>query len=216
MLKLIFACVLGIGFVALIGYFVDNGDVSRSADWPSTNATLIEVLDKGIGLPVVGRYMPLRTPYASYEYTVGDKGYKGEKTSGPCVSWVRVFTYTPPEIDEKASMRELDDALKTSDPSQLAANVKTAMNKAVQLVEHPKYRPVKVRYNPLKPDESVLDPDVLQSGKSQMLTAMLLLVVGGAGLMGMIVHEKVTAPVPDDPTLSLDAALAAAKRRGRR
>lgn len=215
--KILCFCILGIGLVALIGYFIDNADVSRSSAWPTVDGRLDSIEDRSVSLPLLGRYMPLTTPYAAYAYSVNDKDYHGQKISGPCVSWVRMFTFTqPPIVEHDAAKAMADAASSSSDPNQVQVNMKRAVEKEEQLILHPEYKPVKVRYDAAHPEQSVLDPSVLQSGRSQMVTAALLMSIGGLGLLATFIHTMMIAPVQNDPTLSLDAALAAQRGKGKR
>ena len=49
-----------------------------------------------------------------------------------------------------------------------------------------------------------------------MVTAALLMSIGGLGLLATFIHTMMIAPVQNDPTLSLDAALAAQRGKGKR
>lgn len=77
------------------------------------------------------------------------------------------------------------------------------------------YVPVKTRYDKNHPEDSVLDPDVLQGEKSQLYTSLILMGLGALLLGGTYLHAFVTAPTPDDPSLSLEAALKHQRRGGR-
>src|SRR5262249_33639075 len=144
-----------------------------------------------------------------YSYSVSGKEYIGEKTCGPCLSWVRTATFKPPEIETADTSAILKDLEKDGHVPTFA----DAMKASQDLIESAHYKPIKVHYDVNHPEVSVPDPDVLQGGTSLWWTAVLLIGVGGLGLGGLAYHAYITAPVEDDPALSLDAALRAQQRR---
>jgi len=220
--KLIFACILGIGICAFISYLIDNAQESKSVTWPTTLATVHEISGRSASLPIIGRFIPVVCPYASYSYTVDNKIYNGEKICGPSLTFVRALVYKPlipKKIDEKELAKQMEkderDAIAGGAGVDFGARLQRGLKRTQELLLHPEYDPVTIRYDKDHPEISVLDPEVLQTGKSQMYTSVLLIVVGGLLLGGMCYHQYITAPNVDDPSLSLEAALAAQKR-GRR
>jgi hypothetical protein len=221
-IKLIFACILGIGIISFIGYLIDSADESKSASWPTTQATLQEISSRSAPMPMIGRFIPVTCPYARYSYTVGNRIFTGEKIAGPSLTFVRAFTYkplAPKQFDEK----ELAKQMAQQEREAVAAGAGTDFNSAFQrglertqnLILHPIYDPVTIRFDKDHPENSALDPEVLQSGKSQLCTSVILILLGALLLGGVFYHQYITAPNPDDPSLSLEAALAA-QRKGRR
>jgi hypothetical protein len=96
-MKLIFACILFIGLVALLGFGLEKMDEAKSTRWPIVDGKVIEIKDKRFGVPIIGRFLPISMPYAKYSYTVKDRTYIGEKTCGPCLSYVRMATFKQPK-----------------------------------------------------------------------------------------------------------------------
>jgi hypothetical protein len=208
-MKLILACVLFIGLVSLLGFGFECMDEGKSSSWPTTDAKLIDIEDRHVSMPILNRFIPIATPYAKYSYSVNGKEYIGEKTCGPCISWVRRATFKAPEIevvDRAEILRKLREGGAQVDFAK-------AMKVASDLAENINYKPIKVRYQPDHPENSVPDPDVIQAGASLWWTSVLLILAGGLGLGAMIYHSYITEPVEDDPALSLDAALRAQQRR---
>jgi len=221
-IKLIFACILGIGILAFAGYLIDNADEAKSATWPTTKATLHEIGSRSASTPIIGRFLPIACPYATYSYTVNNNIYNGEKVGGPSLNFVRSCVYKPllPKmIDEKELAKQMEkderEAIAQGGGEDFGARFQRGLKRTEELLAHPKYDPVTVRYDKDHPEISVLDPEVLQSGKSEMYSSMLLIAVGGLALVAIFYHGWITAPNVDDPSLSLEAALAAQKR-GRR
>ncbi|HEY9785909.1 MAG TPA: hypothetical protein V6D17_10940 [Candidatus Obscuribacterales bacterium] len=216
-LKLIFGCILFLGIIAYVTYLTDNQDIAKSAAWPTVDGTLNEIGDSGTRMPIIGRYMPISQPYAKYAYTVDGKVYTGAQYAGPSLSYIRMFSWHPPEIDLPDTDEILEqlkkDQARGTLPADYGARLQRSMELTEEMLEHPKYKPIKVRYDAKNPENSVLDPGVLQSDKSQLYTSICLVLVGGLLLGGSILHGYLSAPVPDDPSLSLEAALAAQKRR---
>src|SRR6516225_6055652 len=99
MAKIFLGCVLFIGLVALLGLGFEKMDEGKSLGWPSIDGNLMEIEDRSVPMPVLNRYMPIAIPYAKYSYNINNKEYIGEKTCGPCLSWVRRATFRPPEIE---------------------------------------------------------------------------------------------------------------------
>jgi hypothetical protein len=221
-LKLIFACILGIGIFAFVTNIMDNAEESKSATWPTTLATVHEIGSHSASMPVIGRFLPVVCPYATYSYTVDNNIYNGEKIAGPSLSFVRAFVYkplAPKPVDEKELTKQMiqeeRDAIKAGGGEDLSSRFQRGIKRTQELMLHPTYDPVTIRYQKDHPEISVLDPEVLQTSKSQMYSSVLLMVVGGLLLGGIFYHQYTTAPNVDDPSLSLEAALAAQKR-GRR
>lgn len=219
-IKLLFGCILALGFWAYFGYFVNNMDEGKSALWPTESATLKEIGQQSLGMPIIGRFLPITCPFAKYTYTVNGKEYSGQANYGPSLSFVRLFSFKPPKpkaIDTEEMTKKLGQeeraAIAMGAATNFQARLDRTMQTAQELAEHPTYDPVKVRYDRDHPEISVLDPDVMQSGKSQMYTSFILIVLGGGLLGGVFMHQHLTAPNPDDPSLNLDAALAAQRKR---
>jgi len=220
--KLIFACILGIGICSFIGYLIDSADESKSASWPTTMATIHEISSRSAPMPMIGRFIPITCPYARYSYTVGNRIYTGEKTAGPSLSFVRAFTYQPippKTIDEKTLAKQMAqderEAIAAGGGTDFNASFQRGLKRTQDLILHPIYDPVAIKFDKDHPENSVLDPGVLQSGKSQLFTSVFLILLGGLLLGGTFYHQFTTAPNPDDPSLSLEAALAA-QRKNRR
>lgn len=154
--------------------------------------------------------MPIAIPYAKYSYTVNGKEYIGQKSCGPCLSRVRRATYRPPEMEVPDTDKILKDRKADGHEPSLAKALEATQKMLTQM----HYKPIKVRYQPKNPEESVPDPDVLQGGKSLWYTCLLLIWVGGIGLAALCFHDHVHEPV-DDPSLSLEAALRAQQPRRR-
>jgi hypothetical protein len=85
------------------------------------------------------------------------------------------------------------------------------MEETMKAIREAEYEPIQIRYELDHPETSVPDPAVLQSAISLWWTSILLIAVGGLGLAALIYHHYTIAPV-DDPSLSLDKALASGKR----
>jgi hypothetical protein len=221
-IKLIFVAIFGVGIFAFVAYMIDNADISKSALWPTTEGHLQQIGSQGLSMPLVGRFFPIVCPFAKYSYTINGATYPGQKNAGACISFVRAFTYTPPKpkvFDEKEFEKQMHqdeaDAIASGKPYDANAQFKASMDHMSDLIDHPQYEPVKVRYNLKNPTESVLDPDVLQSNKSELYSSILLMLIGAGTLGATYLHSYMTAPVENDPSLSLDAALAHRKRGGR-
>jgi len=210
MAKIFLGCVLFIGLVALLGLGFEKMDEGKSLGWPSIDGNLIEIDDRSVPMPVLNRFMPIAIPYAKYSYNVSGKEYIGEKNCGPCLSWVRRATFRPPEMQ----MPDTSEILKNVREEGTAPTLNQALEATRDLLSHMHYKPIKVRYKPDHPEESVPDPDVVQGGKSLWYTSLLLIGVGGLGLAALYFHGHVTEPV-DDPSLSLEASLRAQQQRRR-
>jgi hypothetical protein len=155
-------------------------------------------------------------PSELWEY---NQTYSGEKKAGGCLSFIRLFTYTPPKpkkIDPKELRRKLEEsereAVASGKPTDFHSSFERSMQVSTELYQHPKYEPIKVRFDKDHPQDSVLEPDVLQSDKSELYTSVFLILLGAVLLGGSIMNSYVTAPVVDDPSLSLDAALKQQRR----
>jgi hypothetical protein len=208
--KIILGCVLFIGLVALLGLGFEKMDEGKSLGWPSTDGKLIQIEDRSVAMPLLSRFMPIAIPYAKYSYNVNGKEYIGEKNCGPCLSWIRRATFRPPEME----MPDTDEILKDMKRDGSEPSLAKALEATQNMLAHMHYKPIKVRYQPKNPEESVPDPDVLQGGKSLWYTTILLIGVGGLGLAALIFHGHVTEPV-EDPSLSLEGALRAQQQRRR-
>jgi hypothetical protein len=205
-MKLIFGCILFIGLVALLGFGLEKTDEAKSSNWPTASAKWIEIKDKRIGIPIIGRFLPISMPYAKYSYIVKDKAYIGEKTCGPCLSYIRTFSFKAPKMivpDSSALLAKLR--------SQPAQDFSKIMEETLKSIRTAEYEPILVRYQADHPEISVPDPALLQSSISLWWTSILLITLGGLGLAALIYHSYVVAPV-DDPALSLDKSLASGKR----
>jgi hypothetical protein len=223
-IKLIFACILGIGIMTFIACLNEKADESKSTSWPVTQASLQEIGNQPMSTPIIGQFLPVVCPYAKYTYTIDNKVYVGEKVGGPSLSPIRAFLYKPPQpktpVDKEVlknwlkQTRESIEREKDIDP---AKTFQGKLERSADRLFHPRptYDLVKVRYQADQPEISVLDPEVLQSEKTQMYTSFILIAIGGLLLGGLFYHQYVTAPNPDDPFLSLEAALAAQRRRKR-
>ena len=95
-IKLIFVAILGVGIFAFIAYLMDNGDISKSAAWPTTEGHLEQIGAQGLSMPIVGRFFPIVCPFAKYSYTINGATYPGQKNAGACLSFVRAFTSRRP------------------------------------------------------------------------------------------------------------------------
>jgi hypothetical protein len=74
-----------------------------------------------------------------------------------------------------------------------------------------KYKPIKVRFDKDHEDRSVLDPDVLQTDKSQLYTSIALILLGAVLLGGTYLNGYMAQASSEDPMLTLEGALAAQK-----
>jgi hypothetical protein len=217
-LKLIFAAIIGVGIVAYVAYMMEQQNLDKSMLWPTTQGTLNEIGSQGASMPIIGRYLPIACPFAKYTYTVNGVSHTGEQQAGPCLSPVRMFAFTPPARtveDQKDIQQKVEADMRAAmarGTSALEAQ-RQSFKKSFEDLLVPKYAPVKVRYEKAHPENSVLDPEVLQSGKSQLYTSIILMATGALLLGATFLHGYVTAPNPDDPALSLDAALKHQKRR---
>jgi hypothetical protein len=218
-IKLIFVCIFGIGLVSLGSYFMAHQQAAKSALWYTTEANIKELGTQGMPMPIIGRFIPVSCPFATYTYTINGKSYTGEEKCGPCLSWIRIFSWKPPEL-AKRDPEEFKKELETDLRAAQATGDREAMKKVLQkhiesAILEIHYAPVKARYDKDHPEDSVLDPDVLQGEKSQLYTSLILMGLGGLLLGGTYMHAFVTAPTPDDPSLSLEAALKHQRRGGR-
>lgn len=213
--KIIFGGIILIGVVAFIAYIMDNQDISNSAAWPTTQGTLQQISNQGASMPVVGSFIPIVTPYAKYTYTVNGKEYSGEKHGGPCLSYIRALTFRQPEVEKLDSdelMKKFEihrDATGAIDKSALDKEVMSALTDGTSFGM--KYKPIKVRFDKDHVEKSVLDPDVLQTDKSQLYTSLALILLGGVLLGGTYLNGYMAQAASDDPSLSLESALAAQK-----
>jgi len=223
-IKLIFGCILFVGICGFFAYMIDNQDISKSQYWPTVDGQLLEIGSQSLPMPMVGRFLPLACPYAKYAYTVDGKSYGGQKDAGPCITIIRALTWQAPQkkMPSQEEMRKYfeEEVRKEGTSSQGSdADLSNVLGKSLarsnELHSLMKYDPVKVRFDRSHPESSVLDPDVLQSNKSELYSSVFLMLLGAVLLGGMTMHSYLTKPVADDPSLSLEAALAAQKRRSR-
>jgi hypothetical protein len=217
-IKLIFVCIFATGVVPLIFYFMAHQQAAKSALWPTTEANIQELGAQTVTIPIIDRTIPVACLFAKYTYTINGKDYTGEEKCGPCLLWVLVFTWKLPELaktDPDVVKKDLENDLRaleaTRDPE--AKKVLQKHIESASLETH--YAPVKARYDKDHPEDSVLDPDVLAGEKTQLYTSLILMGLGGLFLGGTYFHAFVTAPNPDDPSLSLEAALKHQRRGGR-
>jgi hypothetical protein len=215
-LRLLFGVVILLGLLSYGVYFVENQDVSKSTYWPTVEGKLEDIGERSLGVPVIGRFLPLCYPYAKYSYTVDNKSYTNELTAGPCINVVRHFTFHPPERQEVSSdelMKKIDKeeslARATGQPRDFASHLERTM----ALIGAVSYKPIKVRYEREHPNKSVLDPTVLQNDKSQLYSSIILILLGSFLLGGSFYKSYLDSLGGSDPMLSVDTALAAQRRR---
>jgi hypothetical protein len=216
-IRLLFGCVLALGLLGYGAYIIDGQEVAKSAYWPTTQGQLLSIESKHIGMPIIGRFLPVSCPHAKYSYSIDNHTYEKEVTAGPCITFVRAVTFKAPEMIEgntKELIERMDKARAESlatgkTPANFAERWKADMDLAMQV----RYKPITVRYERAKPENSVLDPAVLQSDKSQLYSSMLLIAIGGFLLGGSYFTSHVNKLSQDDPSLSVETALAAQKRR---
>lgn len=213
--KIIFGGIILIGVVAFIAYIMDNQDISNSAAWPTTTGKLEQIGDQGASMPIVGRFLPLVTPYAKYTYTVNGKEYTGEKHGGPCLSYIRALTFHQPEVEKLDSdelMKKFEIKRDASGALDQAALHKEMMESITNGTSFGmKYKPIKVRFDKDHEDRSVLDPEVLQTDKSQLYTSIALILLGVVLLGGTYLNGYMAKASSEDPMLTLEGALAAQK-----
>ena len=213
--KIMFGGIILIGIVAFISYILDNQDISNSAAWPTTQGRLEQIADQGASMPIIGSFIPIVTPYAKYTYTVNGKEYTGEKHGGPCLSYIRALTFHRPEIeqlDEKELMKKFEvkrNAAGEIDSSELDKELVESITSGTSFGM--KYKPIKVRFDKNNEDKSVLDPDVLQTDKSQLYTSLALILLGALLLGGTYLNAYMAQATNEDPSLTLEGALAAQK-----
>ncbi|HEY9731986.1 MAG TPA: hypothetical protein V6C89_08740 [Drouetiella sp.] len=213
--KIIFGGIILIGVVAFIAYIMDNQDISNSAAWPTTSGKLVQIYDQGASMPVVGKFIPIVTPYAKYTYTVNGREFTGEKHGGPCLSFIRALTFKRPEMEQLSDaelMKKFEfkrNAAGQIDSSELDKEISTSLSEGTAFGS--KYKPIRVRYDKNQMDKSVLDPDVLQTDKSQLYTSIALVLLGGLLLGGTYLNGYMAQSASEDPMLSLESALAAQK-----
>ncbi len=208
-MKLIFGCILFIGVIALFAYWLDRLDAMKSSSWPVVSGKLLEIKDKRVSMPIMGRFAPITMPYLRYSYKVKDQVFVAEKTAGPCLSYARLLTFKPPELSESDPIKlELLRRIRQNNP----ADFSKLMEMAADTINHPNYKPIQIRYEAAHPANSVPDPSVLQSDVSLWWTCIWLMGIGGLGLGAIFYHAYTVAPV-DDPALSLEKALEARSRR---
>ena len=199
-MKLVFGSILFIGILSFFSCMFDRMDIAKTSSWPTVDGNLLDIQDKSFSIPILSRFMPIRIPHAKWSYQVDGKYFEGEKTSGPTISYVRMVTFKHPEMIVPDSS-ELLQSIREHKPLSFK-----------DLVGGVKYKPIKIRYETSHPENSMIDPDVLQSTVSLWWTCVLLCGVGGLGLAALFYHEHTIKPV-DDPSLSLESALAAQRRR---
>lgn len=213
--KIIFGGIILIGVVSFIAYIMDNQDISNSAAWPTTSGRIEQISDQGASMPVLGKFVPIVTPYAKYTYTVNGRSYSGEKHGGPCLSYIRALTFRRPEVEKLSD----DELLKKFEIKRNAAgqidnsafDKELSQSLAEGTVFGTKYKPIRVRYDKDHEDKSVLDPDVLQTDKSQLYTSFALILLGGLLLGGSYLNGYMAQSASEDPMLTLEGALAAQK-----
>ncbi len=212
--KILFGGVILIGIVAFIAYILDNQDISNSAAWPTTQGTLEQIYDQGASMPIVGKFLPIVTPYAKYTYTVNGKQYTGEKHGGPCLSYIRALTFRRPEVqelDSKELMKKFevkhtaDGSIDTTSLNQEMAAALSGEGSGFGM----KYKPIRVRFDKDHEEKSVLDPDLLQTDKSQLYTSIVLILLGSILLGGTYLNRYMAQSASEDPSLTLEGALAA-------
>lgn len=216
-IRLLFGCVLVIGLIGYGAYLVDGQAVAKSALWPTVEGKLITIGEHPVGMPVIGRFLPLVCPYAKYSYKLDNRDYTKEVTAGPCISFVRGFTFHPPEL-LPAKTDDLLERMEKARAEAVATGKKPAnfleqIESDMELVSQERYKPVNIRYERTSPDNSVLDPAVLQSDKSMLYSSLLLIAIGGLLLGGSYYGSYLSQLSAEDPSLSLDTALAAQRRR---
>jgi len=211
--KILFGGIILIGVVSFIAFIMDNQDISNSAAWPTTQGKLELIRDQGASMPIIGRYLPIVSPYAKYTYTVNGKEYTGEKHGGPCLSYVRALTFHQPEVEKLDSselMKKFEvkrNAAGAIDSSALDKEMVAALTEGTAFGM--KYKPIKVRFDKNHEEKSVLDPDVLQTDKSQLYTSIVLILLGGILLGGTYLNAYMAQSASEDPSLTLEGALAA-------
>ncbi|HMW90034.1 MAG TPA: hypothetical protein PKN86_01305 [Candidatus Obscuribacter sp.] len=215
--RLLFGCVLLIGLIGYGAYLFDGQSVAKSASWPTVDGKLITIDNRPVGIAVIGRFLPIVCPYAKYSYKVDNREYTREVTAGPCISFVRGFTFHPPEVlpvktDDLLERMEKAraDAVAGGKPR---ANFLEQMEADMELMSQDRYKPVSIRYERTNPENSVMDPAVLQSDKSLLYSSLLLVTLGGLLLGGSYYNSYLSKLSAEDPTLSLETALAAQRRR---
>ncbi len=211
--KILFGGVILIGVVSFIAYIMDNQDISNSAAWPTTQGKLEQIHDQGASMPIVGKFLPIVTPYAKYTYTVNGKEYTGEKHGGPCLSYIRALTFHQPEVEKLDSGEMMKkfaikrNAAGAIDSSALDKEMMAALTDGANFGM--KYKPIKVRFDKDHEEKSVLDPDVLQTDKSQLYTSVVLILLGAVLLGGTYLNAYMAQSASEDPMLTLEGALAA-------
>ncbi|CAN5314924.1 hypothetical protein BH10CYA1_BH10CYA1_54580 [soil metagenome] len=211
--KILFGGVILIGVVSFIAYILDNQDISNSAAWPTTQGKLEQIYDQGASMPIVGKFLPIVTPYAKYTYTVNGREYTGEKHGGPCLSYIRALTFHQPEVEKLDSaelMKKFEvkrNAAGAIDSSALDKEMIAALTDGTTFGM--KYKSIKVRFDKDHQEKSLLDPDVLQTDKSQLYTSILLILLGSVLLGGTYLNAYMAKSASEDPSLTLEGALAA-------
>jgi hypothetical protein len=221
-IKLIAIGIFITGLLSLGSYMFANQQLSKSAGWYPAEATIDQLGNDSLPMPVVGRFLPIVCPFAEYSYTVNGRTYIGRQNCGPSISWIRWVSWKQPEIaeptDDKLDEHQIEKEIAEAKMDG-AANEREAANKVfsnhLQSAFKLHYKPVKVRYDKDHPDQSALDPDVMQGEKSQLNSSLVLLFVGGLMFAATYLHAFMNTPATDDPTLSLDAALKHQRRGGR-
>src|SRR5580658_9666812 len=97
-MKLIFGCILFIGVISFVSFVLDKIDTAKSSSWPEISGKLLEIKDKRVSMPILGRFAPISVPYIRYSYKVQDQTFVAEKTAGPCLSYARLLTFKQPEL----------------------------------------------------------------------------------------------------------------------
>lgn len=221
-IKLIAIGIFITGLMSLGSYMVANQQLSKSAGWYPTEATIEQLGNDRLPMPIVGSFLPIVCPFAEYRYTTAEgKTYIGRQNCGPSISWIRFVSWKPPALAENTDQLDEHQLEKEIAEAKMdgAANEQEAAKKV--LGEHFEnmlklhYKPVKVRYDKDHPDQSALDPDVMQGEKSQLNTSLVLMFVGGIIFGFTYIHAFVNTPAADDPSLSLEAALKYQRRGGR-
>jgi len=199
-MKLVFGSILFIGILSFFSFMFDRMDIAKTSSWPIVEGNLLDIQDKSFSIPILSRFIPIRIPHAKYSYQVDGKYYEGERTSGPTILFVRMATFKQPEMI-------------MPDSSEILRSIREHNTISLKdLISGTKYKPIIIRYETRHPENSMPDPNVLQSGVSLWWTCVILCGVGGLGLTALFYHDHTIKPV-DDPSLSLESALAAQRRR---
>jgi hypothetical protein len=221
-IKLIGIGIFITGLMSLGSYMFANSQLSKSAGWYPAEATIEQIGNDSLPMPIVGRFLPIVCPFAEYTYTVNGRAYIGRQNCGPSISWIRMISWKQPELaeptDEKMDEHQIEKEIAEAKMDGAANEQEAArkvFSKHMESAFKLHYKPVKVRYDKDHPDQSALDPDVMQGERSQLNSSLVLMVIGGIVFAFTYMHAFMNAPSPDDPSLSLEAALKHQRRGGR-